>query len=106
MTIHEALQLVGESERHKTIRLFYPIICKDGFRMSVQASRGHHCTPKVTLDIPYLSEYKNYEVGACNMEESLLKKYVENDLDDYKIYDQVPVEVLNEILEKHGGIKI
>lgn len=73
------------------------IICNDGFKLSVQASNFHYCIPKKNLpDVNYMSA----EVMIFS-DEPLLKNcpyYGDN------IYT-VKLDLIDKILEKHGGIK-
>lgn len=72
--------------------------CKDGFEISVQASIWHYCIPRATLRNG--NKYKKLELGYANMREELLEEYKEG-----AVYPYVPVEVVNKVLEKHGGIE-
>jgi hypothetical protein len=73
-----------------------PILCKDGFEMSVQASEMHYCTPKINCDW-----YTSVEVGYPSEPEPLLNEYRYEEED---FYGWVPVEVVLEIILKHGGV--
>lgn len=76
------------------------IICKDGFSMSVQASYGHYCQPRINT-----TEYFEFEIGFPIEEESLILMYAENqDEPTNTVYGYVPEDIVNEVLEKHGGI--
>lgn len=77
------------------------IECADGFTISVQASEGHYCSPR----IDGADQYENVELGFPNMEEPLIADYAE-DPDDLTltVYGYVPIEVVNKLIEKHGGI--
>ncbi len=84
----------------------YPIIrprlvCKDGFQMSVQASEGHYCEPREN----FLNHYDSVEIGYPSEEELLLLDYAEDpdELTD-TVYGYVPTELVDKVLEKHGGI--
>lgn len=71
--------------------------CKDGFEISVQASIWHYCIPRATLKDG--NKYKKLELGYANIREELLEEYRED-----TVYPYVPVEVVNKVMEKHGGI--
>lgn len=66
------------------------IICKDGLEISIQNSFDHHCG-----------------IDSC---EVFLPKGKEKKLEPYKnewhelLFDYVPLEVIEKVLEKHGGI--
>lgn len=75
--------------------------CADGFSISVQASVYHYCSPR-TMDA---DQYESVELGYPNMEDPIIADYAENpdDLTE-TVYKYVPIEVVNEVIEKHGGI--
>ena len=83
------------------------IKCKDGFKLSVQASAYNSCYPKLTgLDI-----YKSYEVlSKKEIDEFTL--YLSNNYyigsskitSKIKQYDFVPLNELENFIESHGGI--
>lgn len=77
------------------------VFCKDGFEMSVQAGAGLYSTPRKNLEN---GEYTACEVGFPSEKEELLMPYAE----DWKkptetVYPYVPVEVIERVIEKHGG---
>ena len=76
------------------------VICKDGFKMSVQAGQSLYSTPKDIAD-----DYEDAEVGFPSEEESLLTSYAENE-DNLcgTVYGYVPCTIIDEVIEKHGGI--
>ena len=75
------------------------IVCKDGFTMSVQASEHHYCTPRVNG----LDAYEEVEVGFPSMKEELLMEYAEDPSNPTDtVYGYVPVEIVDEIIKKHG----
>lgn len=78
------------------------IICKDGFEMSVQASNVHYCSPRID-NADYYSEV---EVGYPTVSEEELLDYAEDRTRPTKtVYGYVPVELVDKIISKHGGIK-
>ena len=86
-----------------TIYVIPRIECSDGFTMSVQASSGHYCEPRENYN--YNINYNKVEIGYPSEPEELLYKYAERD-DDYTatVYGWVPVEVVYDVIMKHGGI--
>lgn len=75
------------------------IECKDGFTMSVQASRTHYCSPR--LDEGFWS---SVEVGYPSEREELLMPYVENAAEPTEtVYGYVPICVVAKVIDKHGG---
>lgn len=77
------------------------LVCKDGFKISVQASKYHYCSPRVDGYVIY----EEVELGYPNMEDELIAKFAEDPGDlTGTVYGYVPVEVVNQLIEKHGGI--
>lgn len=77
--------------------------CTDGFSISVQASKYHYCSPREMLES---LNYTAFECGFPNRREILLKPFAEDWSQPTKtVYGYVPVEVLDEIIVKHGGLK-
>lgn len=78
--------------------LFPPVICKDGTFMSVQAGSWYHCTPQQDLDT---DDYEEYEVRTSLIDARLIKfGYDENE------YGYVPNEIIDDIINQHGGIDL
>lgn len=79
------------------------IKCLDGFTMSVQASRTHYCLPRQDD----AESYTHVDVGYPSEEDELLTPFAE--LHEVfaptdTIYPYVPVGVIAEVIEKHGGV--
>jgi hypothetical protein len=62
--------------------------CNDGAVVSIQASEGHYCQPRENN----ASEYTDVELGFP-------ERFTDEDLID-------PIEVVNKIIERHGGALI
>ena len=78
------------------------VICKDNFRMSVQASRNHYCHPK---ENGFNISYTSVEIGFPSEKEDLLMDWAEDgDKPTETVYGYVPVSVVIDVIEKHGGI--
>lgn len=78
-----------------------PIVCADGFRMSVQASRTHYCSPRED-EGPYTS----FEVGFPSAQDERLIRYAEDKRRPKNtVYGWVPAEVIDEVIAAHGGLK-
>ena len=74
--------------------------CADGFEISVQASSFHYCEPRISGDVIY----EKVELGYPSIEEPFIADYAEDDDLTNTVYAYVPIEVVNELIEKHGGI--
>ncbi len=83
------------------MRVIGPLVCADGFTMSVQASAGHYCTPRDNT-----GPYTHFEIGFPSQEEPELMQYAESpDEPTETVYGWVPVEVVTAVIVKHGGLK-
>ncbi|WP_322507552.1 hypothetical protein [Anaerolinea sp.] len=76
------------------------IVCKDGFSFSCQASEAHYCCPRT--DSPGEEGYSHVEIGFPSKKEPLLESYSSSFAGD-NVFPLVPVEVVEQIIEKHGG---
>ncbi len=99
MTLKEFIIKTGVFDR--TGFLLRPhIICNDGFKVSVQASRFHNCMPKGNHN-----HYTYVEVGFPTEIEPELLEYAENPtVPTDTVYAYVPICIMQSIIEKHGGI--
>ena len=78
------------------------IVCKDGFSMSVQAGEAIYCMPRVNLSS---GGYAEVEIGFPSEKEDLICQYAECSSDYTEtVYPYVPVELVEKVIEKHGGI--
>lgn len=96
------------------------ITCVDGYKVSVLAGPGAYCIPKPelipsipasvydgTIDPTYSGPYTHVEVGFPSDRPepwSEWKRHVE-DPDDPTgtVYDRVPIELVQELVNTHGG---
>ena len=87
---------------NKEYRTAPKIVCSDGFEVSIQGgTRGHYCNPRECCNI-----YYEVECGFPSEKEDLLMPYAENPNDPTKtVYGYVPIEVAEEVIKKHGGIR-
>ena len=78
------------------------IECVDGASLSVQASMGHYCSPRTDA-----GPYSMVEVGfpSHKPQESMMEfaETPENPINT--VYSWVPVEVVKEFIDLHGGFK-
>lgn len=76
------------------------IECADGFSMSVQASSGHYCSPRVDN-----ATWSQVEVGFPTEKPCHFLSYAEspeNPMDT--VYGYVPVELVVDEINSHGGV--
>lgn len=77
-----------------------PVIkCKDGFSMSVQASKTHYCFPRADG-----GPYTAVEIGFISDPEPLLLPYtIDKENQTETVHGWVPIEVAEAVILKHGG---
>lgn len=77
------------------------IYCKDGFSISVQGgTEFHYCSPR-----RHCNQYIEVELGFPSAADPLLENYAEDPSDPTgTVYGYVPIEVVESLVEKHGGI--
>lgn len=87
----------------KDFEVIERVECNDGFSMSCQVHCGSYTYPKRFNKV---DEIVSLEVGFPNYYEEDLMEYIENYEEDpeYSVYGYVPVEIVEKIVEKHGGI--
>tara|TARA_R110000824_G_scaffold5313_4_gene24670 strand:+ start:1501 stop:1944 length:444 start_codon:yes stop_codon:yes gene_type:complete len=94
MQVNEFFNTVGSNRNRQ-------VICADGFTMSVQAFAGGYCTPRTNN----ADKYEEVEVGYPSQREELLMNWAEEpDKPTQTVYGYVPVQVVTNVLAKHGGI--
>jgi hypothetical protein len=83
------------------------LICKDGFKVSIQASSFHYCTPRLDDEDTL---YTHVELGYPSERDSLIDEYIEDlsqEMEDIKwtksVYGWVPATVVSWLIAKHGG---
>ena len=102
--VNEYLKAHVVASRQELMVVSSPIVCNDGFVMSVQASDFHYCTPRLSNAYPYT----HFEVGYPTPSEELFAGYqpvVCDDDEHPRIFGNVPLEVVLKVIEKHGGIR-
>ena len=76
------------------------ILCNDGFRMSVQASESHYCSPRNNS-----GPWTEVEIGFPLILEPLLFDYAETKGQwTNTVYPYVPIELAAAVIEVHGGL--
>ena len=75
--------------------------CADGFRMSIQASQAHYCSPRINK----CQNYETVEIGFPNKPPTFFLAYAEDPGNPTgTIYGYVPVGLVNQEIVAHGGI--
>tara|TARA_Y100000034_G_C6890709_1_gene409653 strand:- start:1534 stop:1848 length:315 start_codon:yes stop_codon:yes gene_type:complete len=77
------------------------VVCEDGFTVSIQASKGNYCDPRIDdADL-----YTEVELGYPSQTDWLIIEYAEDkDIPTETIYGWVPVHTVYLLLTKHGGV--
>lgn len=104
------------------------IVCQDGYSVSVQASEYCYCTPRYTqfhakdgwhsingnywmvgnqkhIKTDEWVPYEAVELGYPSEEDELINDYAEGPYYTDTVYPYTPVEVVEKLIEKHGGFK-
>ena len=103
MNIQEWFKVTYQPDVGRMIATRPILKCKDGFNISIQASEYHYCNPRKNL---LGGEYDAVELGFPSEEEPLIRKYAECDLDlTGTVYGYVPISVVTQVIDKHGGIE-
>lgn len=103
MTLKEFFEQTLETQMVANTRIRKPrprVYCKDGFSISIQANCHAYCTPRVND----LVEYEKVELGFPNKIDELIEPYSEDPGRTGTVYGYVPVELVEQLLELHGGI--
>ena len=79
-----------------------PFKCKDGFTVSIQAGESLYSHPRQWN----ADKYESVELGYPSEPDPLIAKWSENPEDDGTdtVYGWVPVDVVNKLIDKHGGL--
>lgn len=88
------------------------ITCADGFSLSVQANNGAYCRPRTNI-----AEWSAVEVGFPSAKPEFFAEYAESsgytnedtgevEFIDYTntVYGYVPIELVEQCIELHGGM--
>lgn len=102
MTVNEFLEKTKKMSGNGEVQLIRPRAhCKDGYSVSIQASEQHYCHPRKNM----LDQYDKVELGYPSCYDNELLPYAENpDWPENTVYASVPVNLLDLVLKKHGGI--
>jgi len=103
MTLDEFITKTNNKLSNRTFNVRPAIYCDDGFTVSVQASEGHYCNPKINNS----TKYSEFELGFPSETEELILPFIEGNGDPTEtVYGWVPADTLIKVINKHGGIDI
>lgn len=97
LTYFDSEILIGFSYKFKKsdYHIRQRVVCNDGFSMSVQGNKGGYSTPRY-----FTTSYDDMEIGFTSEYDELLG-------DEYQdVYGYVEFDIIEKIVEKHGGINI
>ena len=78
------------------------LYCNDGYSISVQASEFHYCSPRING----AQDYESVELGFPSEEDELINEFADGGFDyTDTLYGNVPIEIVEKLIEKHGGIR-
>jgi len=83
----------------------YPLVprieCKDGFSISVQATKFAYCYPRQNI-----GDWDEVECGFPSRIPELIMEYAEDpERPTDTVYAYVPVELVEQLIDLHGGQK-
>jgi hypothetical protein len=83
------------------VRFRPEIVCVDGFKMSVQGHEGTYSIPKEIGE-----EFQAMEIGFPSQQEDLIMKFIDREGANptQSVYGYVPTSLIEQVIEKHGGI--
>lgn len=105
------------------------IVCNDGYSVSVQASEHMYCEPCYTqwksedgwhvvngdylwssntprnFRTDHFTPYESVELGYPSEADDLIYDYAEDNDYTSTVYGCVPVDIVEQLIEKHGGFK-
>jgi len=75
-------------------------VCKDGFSVSIQARSGSYCSPREDNAFPY----NEVELGFPSGPVPELAEWKDGEgPDEATVYGYVPVDVVEKLIDSHGG---
>lgn len=85
----------------RKMKKYRPIVCNDGFSVSVQASQTNYCEPR-NDEGPYTA----VELGYPSRVEPKIMPWAEDPSEPTStVYGWVPADLVLEIINDHGGWK-
>ena len=99
-TVKEYLKLTFDENNPYQVR--EPIHCADGYHISVQGGTAfHYCLPR-----RHVNKYECVECGFPTALDEELAEYAETPDTTDTVFGYVPIEVIEQVVAKHGGIVI
>lgn len=106
-----ALSLSFESPALQTA---LPIVCADGYQVSIQAGWANYCSPRRNFDILEKGDekiiladydmYDSFELGFPSHGDQLIAEYAEEPENlTGTVYSNVPKALIHQLMKLHGG---
>lgn len=101
MQLSEYMKKYTVEGHYGMLNLFPRIRCKDGFTISIQAGDHAYCSPRNNH-----GDWFKLEAGfpSCAPSHALLQYAEQSENPTDTVYPYVPIDVLQDELDLHGGI--
>lgn len=101
MKVIDYLRFTYNKEEDYNVRL--PIICMDGYTVSIQGgTTAHYCYPR-----KHTNQYELVELGYPSSHDLDFDEYAEQiECVPDTVYGYVPIEIVENVIQKHGGLDI
>lgn len=87
-------------------RICKKLLMNDGTEISIQASDGHYCHPRLTTEKADYNFYDKFEVGYPSKKIKSIMPYAENKEEPtHTVYSCVPKHVIEKLISDCGGVK-
>ena len=94
----------NDSPEHSA-QLTKSLILADGTWLSIQAGRGHYCSPRTNSSTGDYNFYDTFEIGFPSQEIPEIMEYAEDPEDlTQTVYSQVPKDVIRGFIQQRGGV--
>lgn len=127
--LKETINIVGVAPDYYYQSVRPRIVCNDGYSVSVQASEHMYCEPRYTqwqnedgwqvingswwtpskmprnFETDRFTPYESVELGFPSEADELIYEYAEEGDYTNTVYPYVPVDIVEKLIEKHGGFK-
>lgn len=79
------------------------VTCKDGFTFSCLAGEHYKSSPDYDYEC---GDYQEWELGYPSQPDNIIMPYIWDINNPTRtIYEYVPTEVVNQLIEKHNGLE-
>lgn len=81
------------------------VVCADGFSISIQCNHRSYCLPQQDYTETYHAMELGYPSSLDEVTKSIIGDYAETRDTTETVFGYVPTEIIDQLLEAHGGIK-